>query len=375
MSVPIDTLLHAQWIIPAVPEGQVLEDHCLAIQGGRIRDILPSVQARMKYSSGSVLELPGQTLIPGLINAHTHAAMSLLRGLADDLPLMTWLNEHIWPAEGKWVSTEFVHDGSQLAIAEMLLGGTTCFNDMYFFPDVTARAADAAGIRAVVGLIAIDFPSAWAADADAYLHKGLEVHDQFRGNRLIRTAFAPHAPYSVADRLLERVRIFADELEIPIHIHLHESHDEILQGLRQYGKRPMQRLQELGLLSPALLAVHMTHLEAGEIEQFALGWRPCGALSGIQPEAGQRFLPGQGSAAGRDQCGTGHRRRGQQQRSGHVQRDAHRRPAGQGGGCGRQCGAGGPRPRPWPPFTAPAPLGWGMRSVPWRSANPRIWWR
>jgi 5-methylthioadenosine/S-adenosylhomocysteine deaminase len=271
MPDPIDNLLHAQWIIPVVPEDRVLEDHCLVIHGGRIHDILPSEQARTKYRAEHAYELPGQALIPGLINAHTHAAMSLLRGLADDLPLMTWLNEHIWPAEGKWVGTEFVHDGSQLAIAEMLLGGTTCFNDMYFFPDVTARAADAAGIRAVVGLIAIDFPSAWAADGDAYLHKGLEVHDQFRGNQLIRTAFAPHAPYSVADRLLERVRIFADELDIPIHIHLHESNDEILQGLQQYGNRPMQRLQELGLLSPALLAVHMTHLAAGEIEQFALG--------------------------------------------------------------------------------------------------------
>jgi 5-methylthioadenosine/S-adenosylhomocysteine deaminase len=271
MPDPIDNLLHAQWIIPVVPEDRVLEDHCLVIHGGRIHDILPSEQARTKYRAEHAYELPGQALIPGLINAHTHAAMSLLRGLADDLPLMTWLNEHIWPAEGKWVGTEFVHDGSQLAIAEMLLGGTTCFNDMYFFPDVTARAADAAGIRAVVGLIAIDFPSAWAADGDAYLHKGLEVHDQFRGNRLIRTAFAPHAPYSVADRLLERVRVFADELDIPIHIHLHESNDEILQGLQQYGNRPMQRLQELGLLSPALLAVHMTHLAAGEIEQFALG--------------------------------------------------------------------------------------------------------
>jgi len=266
----IDSLIHAQWIIPVVPEGLVLEDHCLAIQGGRIHDILPSDQGRRKYRTGQNLELPGQALMPGLINAHTHAAMSLLRGLADDLPLMTWLNEHIWPAEGRWVNEEFVHDGSRLAIAEMLLGGTTCFNDMYFFPDVTARAADAAGMRAMVGLIVIDFPSAWATDADAYLHKGLEVHDQFRDRPLIHTAFAPHAPYSVADRALDRVRMYADELEIPIHIHLHETQDEILQGLRDHGKRPLQRLQDLDLLSPALQAVHMTHLEPPEIELFAL---------------------------------------------------------------------------------------------------------
>ncbi|MDJ0806432.1 MAG: TRZ/ATZ family hydrolase [Gammaproteobacteria bacterium] len=269
MPETVDSLIHAQWIIPAVPENQVLEHHSLVIQGGRILDILPTSPAKAKYQSSNELDLPGQTLIPGLINAHTHAAMSLLRGLADDLPLMTWLNEYIWPAEGKWVNEEFIHDGTQLAIAEMLLSGTTCFNDMYFFPDVTGRAADTAGMRAVVGLIAIDFPTAWAADADAYLRKGLEVHDQFRGNGLIHTAFAPHAPYSVGDDLMARTRVLADELEIPVHIHLHETHDEVVQGLQQHGQRPMQRLQELGLLSPALLAVHMTQLEADEIEQFA----------------------------------------------------------------------------------------------------------
>jgi 5-methylthioadenosine/S-adenosylhomocysteine deaminase len=269
MAESIDTLIHAEWIIPVVPEGLVLEKHALAIKGRRILDILPSEQARLKYQTERQIELAGQALIPGLINAHTHAAMSLLRGLADDLPLMTWLNKHIWPAEGKWVSEEFVHDGSQLALAEMLLGGTTCFNDMYFFPDVTGRAASAAGIRAVVGLIAIDFPSAWAADAEAYLHKGLEVHDQFRGNSLIRTAFAPHAPYSVSNAPLERIRVLADELEIPVHMHLHETHDEIVQGLQNHANRPMQRLDELGLLSPALMAVHMTQLVEGELEQFA----------------------------------------------------------------------------------------------------------
>ncbi|RDH84344.1 MAG: TRZ/ATZ family hydrolase [endosymbiont of Escarpia spicata] len=271
MPSTVDTLIHAQWIIPVVPENLVLENHSLAIEGGRILDILPTLEAREKYLAANELELTGHALIPGLINAHTHASMSLLRGLADDLPLMTWLNEHIWPAEGRWISEEFVHDGTQLAIAEMLRGGTTCFNDMYFFPDVAGRAADAAGIRAVVGLIAIDFPSAWATDADDYLHKGLEVHDQFRGNNLIHTAFAPHAPYSVSDEPLERIRVLADELEIPVHIHLHETNDEIVQGLQNHGNRPMQRLQELGLLTPSLMAVHMTHLEAGEIETFADG--------------------------------------------------------------------------------------------------------
>ncbi|MEJ2692760.1 MAG: amidohydrolase family protein, partial [Candidatus Thiodiazotropha sp.] len=189
MSEKLDLLLHARWVIPVVPENQVLEHHCLAIKDGRIHDLLPSEQASKTYRAKVEKKLPGHILIPGLINSHTHAAMSLLRGLADDLPLMTWLNEHIWPAEGRWISEEFIQDGSQLAIAEMLLGGTTCFNDMYFFPDITGRVADSAGIRAVLGLIAIDFPSVWASDGDDYLRKGLEVHDHFRNDPLVHTAF------------------------------------------------------------------------------------------------------------------------------------------------------------------------------------------
>jgi 5-methylthioadenosine/S-adenosylhomocysteine deaminase len=269
MSEKVDLLLHARWIIPVVPENQVLEFHSLAINDGRIVGLIPTQEAASAFQAETERELPEHALIPGLINAHTHASMSLLRGLADDLPLMTWLNEHIWPAEGRWISEEFIQDGSQLAIAEMLLGGTTCFNDMYFFPDVTGRVADSAGIRAVVGLIAIDFPSVWASDGDEYLHKGLQVHDQFRNHPLIHTAFAPHAPYSVADPVLERIQVLADELEIPVHIHLHETQDEITQSLQHHDSRPIARLQKLGLLSPSLMAIHMTHLQEEEIEAFA----------------------------------------------------------------------------------------------------------
>jgi 5-methylthioadenosine/S-adenosylhomocysteine deaminase len=269
MSEKVDLLLHARWIIPVVPENQLLEHHSLAVKDGRIHALLPTEEAAAAYQAEVEKTLPDQALIPGLINSHTHAAMALLRGLADDLPLMTWLNEHIWPAEGRWISEEFIHDGSQLAIAEMLLGGTTCFNDMYFFPEVTGRVADAAGIRAVLGLIAIDFASAWASDGDDYLHKGLQVHDQFRNHPLVHTAFAPHAPYSVADPVLQRIRVVADELETRVHIHLHETKDEIRHSLQHYECRPMARLQEMGLLSPSLMAIHMTHLEDKEIETFA----------------------------------------------------------------------------------------------------------
>jgi 5-methylthioadenosine/S-adenosylhomocysteine deaminase len=264
-----DTLLNSRWIVPVEPEGLVLEDHSVAILGGRIQDLLPARQAREIYRAHTVIELDEHVLIPGLVNTHTHAAMSLLRGVADDLPLMQWLERYIWPAERRWVSEDFVHDGTQLAVAEMLRGGVTCFNDMYFFPEATARVAAVAGIRATVGLIVIDFPSAWAGHAEEYLDKGLEVHDSVRSETLIRAAFAPHSPYTVGDTLLARIGVLADELDIPIHMHVHETAHEVKQSLQTHGQRPLARLQRLQLLSPSLLAVHMTQLLDPEIETFA----------------------------------------------------------------------------------------------------------
>lgn len=265
----IDTLIQAQWIIPVVPEHEWYEDHTLAIHEGRIIDLLPAREAERKYRAEVSLTLENHALIPGLINAHTHVAMSLFRGLADDLPLMEWLTGHIWPAEGRWVSPDFVHDGTRLAVAEMLRGGTTCFSDMYFFPDETARVAAENHMRACVGMILIDFPTIWAKDADEYLHKGLKLHDDYRNHPLIRTAFAPHAPYTVSDAPLQRVATLAEELDVPIHMHVHETADEISGSLEQHQLRPLRRLERLGLLSPRLQAVHMTQLEDDEITLLA----------------------------------------------------------------------------------------------------------
>jgi 5-methylthioadenosine/S-adenosylhomocysteine deaminase len=262
---PIDTLVHARWVIPVEPHGTVLEHHAVAIHNGRIVAVRPSGQARREYQPTHEHELAGHALIPGLVNAHTHAAMTLFRGLADDLPLMSWLGDHIWPAEARWVGEEFVAAGSALAVAEMLRGGTTCFNDMYFFPQVTGRIAAAAGMRAVIGLIVIDFPSAWAADTDAYFSRAIETFDEFKGHPLVGTAFAPHAPYSVGDGPLARVRRLADELELPVHMHVHETRDEVERGIAQFGRRPLARLDALGLVSPGLVAVHMTQLDDVEI--------------------------------------------------------------------------------------------------------------
>lgn len=261
----IDTLINARWVIPVDPDNKLLEHHSLAIHDGKILNILPTEKAQNKYTASEAYHLENHAVMPGLINCHTHAAMNLFRGLADDLPLMEWLNEHIWPAERQWIGPEFVNDGTRHAIAEMIRGGTTCFNDMYFFPDQVAEVAVETGIRAVVGLIVIDFPTAWAKDTDEYLVKGEQVHDKYRHNSHIHTTFAPHAPYTVSDEPLQRINILAEELDIPIHMHIHETADEVKQSEEQHGQRSIQRLHKLGLLSPRLMAVHMTQLTEDEI--------------------------------------------------------------------------------------------------------------
>lgn len=266
---PIDTLLFPRWIVPVEPEAVVLEGIALAIDQGRILDLLPAEAARNRYHARNTLHLPNHCLLPGLVNAHTHLAMNLLRGYADDLPLMRWLTGYIWPAEARWVGEAFVHDGTLLAAAELIRGGVTCVNEMYFFPDVAARALGAAGLRAAIGLIVIDFPSAWASGPDEYLEKGLALHEALRHDPLLTTTFAPHAPYTVGAATLARIRTLADELERPVHMHVHETADEIATALAAHGCRPLARLDRLGLVSPALAAVHMTQLDDAEIARLA----------------------------------------------------------------------------------------------------------
>jgi 5-methylthioadenosine/S-adenosylhomocysteine deaminase len=265
----VDTLIHARWIIPVEPEFVTYDHHSLVINGGKIIDLLPTELAKQTYQGKTTEHLDNHALLPGLINCHTHAAMTLMRGIADDLPLMDWLNNHIWPLEQKWMSETFVKDGTDLAIAEMILGGTTCFNDMYFFPEITAKQAIHHNIRAKVGLIVIDFPSVWARNSDEYIEKGLSLHEQLRQSELCTTAFAPHAPYTVSDEPLQKIKTLADELELPIHIHLHETLNEVEQAQSNSGQRPLQRLQKLGLINPSLIAVHMTQLTDEEISLFA----------------------------------------------------------------------------------------------------------
>ncbi|OAD22897.1 chlorohydrolase/deaminase family protein, partial [Candidatus Thiomargarita nelsonii] len=265
----LDIIIYAGWIIPVEPENIVYEQHALAIHDGKIVAILPNSEAVKRFSARITYRMTTHVLIPGLINAHTHAAMSLLRGIVDDMSLDKWLNDHIWPAERAHVNQEFVADGSQLAIAEMLRGGVTCFNDMYYFPDVVGEVAAEIGIRATLGLILIDFPTAWAENAEDYLKKGRKVYETFQDHPLIQTALAPHAPYSVSDDPLKSAQAMAEEFGIPIHIHLHETAGEIEKSLEQFGQRPLSRLKNLGLLSSRLMGVHLTQLKPEEFKLLA----------------------------------------------------------------------------------------------------------
>ena len=266
---PCDLLIEAGWVVPVVPHGVVLTDHAVAVSGGRIQAILPIAQARMQYAAKDTVARPEAVLLPGLVNAHTHNPMTLLRGIADDLPLMTWLQQHIWPVEAAVIGPDFVADGTTLAIAEMLRGGTTCANENYFFPDVQAGVYKKYGFRARVGAVIIDFPSAWAASDDEYFDRACQLHDTWRGDALIGTAFAPHAPYTVNDANFERIRMLADQLDLPVHLHLHETAQEVSDSLKLHGQRPIARIDRLGLLNDRLIAVHMTQLIEAEIHLCA----------------------------------------------------------------------------------------------------------
>jgi 5-methylthioadenosine/S-adenosylhomocysteine deaminase len=261
-----DLIIHARWIIPVIPKGSVLSNCSLIINKGVIDNILPHNEAKRLYHSKQEIDLDKHAVIPGLINAHSHSAMSLLRGFADDQPLKDWLEQSIWPIEGQWVDAEFVRDGSELAIAEMIRSGTTTFADMYFFPEETAHSAAKAGIRCQLAFPVLDFTTAWGQGPDEYITKGLALHDNYRDHPLISISFGPHAPYTVSDAPLERIATLAEELEIPIQIHLHETAQEVADSIESTGKRPLQRLHELGLLSPLTQCVHMTQLIDADIE-------------------------------------------------------------------------------------------------------------
>lgn len=265
----IDLLITPEWLVPIVPDERVLQGYTIAINKGRIVDMGESGSILAHYTATTNLTLDQSVLMPGLINTHTHAAMTLFRGYADDMPLMEWLSQYIWPAEEKWVDESFVEVGTDLACAEMIQGGTTCFNDMYWFPNVVARQAEQAGIRACVGMIVIDFPTAWARDASEYLSRGLAMRDEIRHSNLVTAAFAPHAPYTVSDEPLSQIATLSEELDCQIQMHIHETAQEVSESMARYNMRPLERLDRLELLGPRLMAIHATQLLDGEISTLA----------------------------------------------------------------------------------------------------------
>jgi 5-methylthioadenosine/S-adenosylhomocysteine deaminase len=266
---PVDTLICARWVLPIEPDGAVLDDCAVAIRDGRIVALMPVPLARKRFDAAEIIERPHHAVLPGLVNAHTHAAMTLLRGRAEDLPLASWLEEAVWPIERRWIDPEYVRDGTELAIAEMLHGGVTCFADMHLWPEVVARTAAEMHMRACVGLLVVDAATRWASQTDEYIEKGLALRDEYRGDPLVSTFLAPHAPYTVGDATLLRVRRLADELEIPVTMHLHETALEIEHSLERHGRRPLARIAHLGLATPLLVAVHMTQVDATDLDTLA----------------------------------------------------------------------------------------------------------
>lgn len=263
-AAPLDLVLLPTWLVPVEPAGVVLKEHGVGIRDGRIAFIGPRAAA-LKLAATEVRELPGMLLSPGLVNAHGHAAMSLFRGLADDLPLMTWLEKHIWPAEAKWVDEAFVRDGTDLAIAEQLKGGITCFSDMYFYPKVASDCVHNSGMRAQIAIPILDFPIPGAGSADEAIRQGVELFGDLKHHPRIKVTFGPHAPYTVCDANLEKIRVIAEELDAAIHMHVHETAFEVQQAVEQTGERPLARLGRLGLLGPRFQAVHMTQISEDDL--------------------------------------------------------------------------------------------------------------
>lgn len=259
-----DQLIFARWIVTVEKDNEVLQHHALGLKDGRIAAILPAAEAR-QAGAKQMIELPQHVLMPGLINLHSHAPMALFRGLADDLPLMDWLNHHIWPAEGQHVSEEFVFDGTLLAMAEMLRGGTTTVNDMYFYHGALARAGIAAGMRTMVGCTILEFPTNYAQNADDYIDRAMAERREFLGESRITFTLAPHAPYTVSDETFRKIVMLVEQEDMLIHCHIHETQTEIDDSYRSIHHRPLSRLAQLGVLSPRLIAAHMVHLSSDDI--------------------------------------------------------------------------------------------------------------
>lgn len=262
----VDTILYCRWVIPIEPHAKIYDNYAVIIHEGKILDVLPEAKAKEQYSSDDIQHLTDHAVLPGFVNAHTHSPMVLFKGLADDLPLMEWLNDHIWPAERKWLNDEFIADGTELAIAEMIQNGTTCFNEHFFFPEVMAKTIERNKLRACIGATIINFPTSWSQDENDGFTKFQAFYQSLPRTGLLTASLAPHAPYSVTDEMLVKINHFAGEHNLTIHMHVHETAHEVDESLEKFGKRPLRRLYDLGLLSERFQCVHMTQIDQDDVE-------------------------------------------------------------------------------------------------------------
>lgn len=262
----IDLLIECRWLLPMTDGLPLLEHQGVAVNAGRILEVGSIERLRQAFDADEILTLDRHAVMPGLVNAHNHAGMTLMRGYADDLPLMTWLNEHIWPAESAHMDAQTVADGTRLAMAEMLRSGTTTFSDMYLAPEAVAPLVDGSGMRAQLCTPLIDFATPWASNFTEGLEKSEALIERYRDHNRLRFALGPHAPYTVGDESLARLIEARERLGIPVQMHVHETRDEVERSLAQHGMRPLSRLDRAGLLTPDFQAIHMTQLEDDEIE-------------------------------------------------------------------------------------------------------------
>ncbi len=266
----VDLLLEAAWVLPFGDDTDtgMQAPGAVAVRDGIIVAVGAAGDLTRRFEPTRTISLPDHVIMPGLVNAHCHAAMTLLRGSSEDAPLQRWLTEQIWPLEARWVDEHFVRDGIRLAIAEMIRAGITCFADMYFFPEIGAAEVRRAGLRAQIAFPVIEFANAWCRNSEEGFHKGLALYDEYKNDPFVDIAFGPHAAYTVTEDDLDKILMYSEELDANVHIHLHENGAELEENARRYGKSGIRHLHERGLLGPRLQAVHVTQISPEEIELF-----------------------------------------------------------------------------------------------------------
>jgi 5-methylthioadenosine/S-adenosylhomocysteine deaminase len=281
----VDLLLVADVVLPMDEAGSIHRPGAVAIREGRILAVGPAADLKARYAAAAIEQPPSRLLMPGLINTHTHAAMTLLRGIADDLPLDRWLREHIFPAEAKNVSAQFVYDGTLLAALEMIQGGTTTFADMYYFESDAARAVDAAGMRGVLGETFLDFPVPDHKDLAEALAYMTMFTEKWKGHARVTPAVAPHAVYTCSRETLIASRDFAHRHGLPLLIHLSETRKELEDARAAWKKSPVAYLAEIGFFDPPaggvrlpILGAHGVWLEGADrmlVKQYGVSLAHC----------------------------------------------------------------------------------------------------